>query len=50
MSLKHPLFKPFSWVWLFPASLIAVAAFAGATPLTALGIGLAAGLSLSGSI
>ena len=42
--------RPFFWVWLIPAALIALATLTRAEPLIALSIGLAAALSLSGSI
>jgi len=42
--------KPFHWLWLIPTTLITAALFTHAAPLAAVGIGLAAALSLSGSI
>ena len=42
--------RQFSWVWLIPAALIAVAALTRTEALIALGIGIAAALPLSGSI
>ena len=40
----------FYWLWLFPAAIIGAAALARSEHLAAVGIGLAAALSLSGSI
>jgi len=42
--------RRFAWVWLAPAGMVAAAVALRAGTLAALGIGLAAGLSLSGSI
>jgi hypothetical protein len=39
-----------AWVWLLPAGLLAVGLAAPAEPAVAAAVGLAAGLSLSGSI
>jgi hypothetical protein len=41
---------PFSWVWSLPAVLVAAGLALGFAPAAAFGIGLAAALSLSGSI
>ncbi len=41
---------PFPWVWLIPAGLITMAQLALVESFVALAIGLAAALSLSGSI
>ena len=38
------------WIWLAPAAWIAAAVAAQSAPLVAIGIGLVAGFSLSGSI
>ena len=38
------------WIWLAPALWIAAALFLKSGPLAAIGIGLVAGFSLSGSI
>ncbi|HEX8071326.1 MAG TPA: hypothetical protein VF546_15330 [Pyrinomonadaceae bacterium] len=50
MSVSQTTRHSFSWVWLIPTALIALALLARAAPLVAAGIGLAAALSLSGSI
>lgn len=42
--------RPFSWVWLLPALLVAIGLALGLMPAAALGVGLAAALSLSGSV
>jgi hypothetical protein len=42
--------QPFAWVWSLPALLIAAGLALGLTPAAAFGIGLAAALSLSGSV
>jgi hypothetical protein len=42
--------KPFNWLWLIPTTIITAALFTRAEHLVAVGIGLAAALSLSGSI
>jgi hypothetical protein len=42
--------QPLSWVWLPPVAAVGAGIAYGLEPLVALGIGLAASLSLSGSI
>ena len=42
--------RPFSWVWLLPALLVALGLALGSVPAAAFGVGLAAALSLSGSV
>jgi len=42
--------KRIYWTWLIPAVIVAGAFLLRADPLVALGIGLASGLSLAGSI
>ena len=39
-----------TWAWLIPVALVVTAVLVHADPLVAAGIGLVAGLSLSGSI
>lgn len=41
---------PFAWFWIVPAGLLAAGLIASAEPAVAGAIGLAAALSLSGSI
>ena len=50
MPISRTTRNSFSWVWLIPAGFIALATLTRDEPLIALGIGLAAALSLSGSI
>jgi hypothetical protein len=42
--------QPLRWVWLPSAAVVGYGIAAGLAPVVALGIGLAASLSLSGSI
>ena len=42
--------QPFSWVWAIPALLVAAGLTLEFSPASAFGIGLAAALSLSGSV
>lgn len=48
--LVQSLTKPVSWIWLMLATLVGVTVLLRLEPLTALSIGLAAGLSLAGSM
>jgi hypothetical protein len=48
--MSQNIMRPFSWIWLIPAALVALATLTRGEPLIAIGIGLAAALSLSGSI
>jgi hypothetical protein len=48
--LSHTSSPPFAWVWLLPVGLLAVGLFAPAGSPIAFAVGLAAALSLSGSI
>ena len=50
MPLIAPLELWMALVWAVPAALVGAAFLLGGSGLAALGIGLAAGLSLSGSI
>lgn len=48
--LSQTAMRPFYWLWLIPATIITAATLARAEHFVAIGIGLAASLSLSGSI
>ena len=50
VPVSRSLVRQSFWVWLIPASLVAVALVVHARWPIAIGIGLAAGLSLSGSV
>ncbi len=42
--------RQFGWVWLAPATVVVAGVVLKLQPIVALGVGLAASLSLSGSI
>ena len=50
MPLSRLLARQSFWIWLIPAALLATALTVHARWPIAIGIGLAAGLSLSGSV